>query len=323
MTSIATFTPTSIYISEFKERFANRENRSVNRVLQSDRERFLTSAQKRDIRNKLIAFSYVAKRRELVLTFITLTLTSKQVYEDSSYNKLLNIWLTRMRKDYKNFEYLWVAEKQKNGNIHYHIVTNTYVSISKCNYYWCLILQNSGHKVNMPTKLSSKSSSNPVDVERIDMRGSDWIKKISFYMTKYVTKNDTVLKCKLSGWSRLFSHLRYKFDFNDLDILKPDLYAHILEHNYYVDKNTKQKIYSSPFAVMNPKNEFEQLGIFYEVYNVYAIRGLTKLLYDCNYQLFDGVFPTKSKQLEIDSRFVIPEFEDMSTQFKQYELDLF
>jgi len=44
-----------------------------------------------------------------------------------------NLWLTRLRKTYNLLNYIWVTERQKNGTIHYHMLTNNYMPILQIN----------------------------------------------------------------------------------------------------------------------------------------------------------------------------------------------
>ncbi len=62
------------------------------------------------------------------INFVTLTLSSKQVHSDQIIkSKLLNQFLIELKRDFKVMNYLWRAESQKNGNIHFHIVTDKFV----------------------------------------------------------------------------------------------------------------------------------------------------------------------------------------------------
>src|SRR5690554_5071199 len=62
------------------------------------------------------------------LVFITLTLSSKQVHDDNFIKRnLLNNFIIYMGRKFDMKNYLWKAEKQKNGSIHFHIVTDVYI----------------------------------------------------------------------------------------------------------------------------------------------------------------------------------------------------
>lgn len=52
---------------------------------------------------------------------------------DNTAYKCLNSWLTTARTTYKLKNYLWIAERQKNGTIHFHIALQEYLPIKKLN----------------------------------------------------------------------------------------------------------------------------------------------------------------------------------------------
>lgn len=65
---------------------------------------------------------------EFQLTFLTFTLSSKQKHTDQEIkSKCLNQLITELRREYLMQHYIWRAEKQANGNIHFHLVTNVFI----------------------------------------------------------------------------------------------------------------------------------------------------------------------------------------------------
>lgn len=79
-------------------------------------------------------------------TFITLTLPSKQIHEDKIITKIiLGGFLDRCRKVGLMENYVWKAEKQKNGNIHYHVLTDSYCNRTVLYRYWLLALNKLGY----------------------------------------------------------------------------------------------------------------------------------------------------------------------------------
>ena len=80
------------------------------------------------------------------LGLLTLTLPSEQKHTDNEIkHKALNNFFTQMRSKYELQNYLWKAEKQKNGNIHFHIVIDKYVEHSAIRSIWNKILDNLGY----------------------------------------------------------------------------------------------------------------------------------------------------------------------------------
>jgi hypothetical protein len=62
------------------------------------------------------------------LSFITLTLSSDQIHSDYEIKRnCLEPFLNEMRKRWKVSNYIWRAEKQANGNLHFHIVSDRFI----------------------------------------------------------------------------------------------------------------------------------------------------------------------------------------------------
>lgn len=80
------------------------------------------------------------------ITFITLTLPSKQIHTDNEIKKqCLNQFLIEISK-YNNVSmYVWRAEYQKNGNIHFHILANSYIVWTQIRNRWNRIIEKLGY----------------------------------------------------------------------------------------------------------------------------------------------------------------------------------
>ena len=80
------------------------------------------------------------------ITFITLTLASEQCHTDQEIkSKLLNSMLVEMRRDFGMEHYVWRAEKQQNGNIHFHILTNVFIPHATLRKKWNRIQDKLGY----------------------------------------------------------------------------------------------------------------------------------------------------------------------------------
>ena len=80
------------------------------------------------------------------LSFITLTLCSKQVHSDKLIkDQCLNVFLQWMRDSYKVKKYIWKAEIQKNGNIHFHITMDKYIHYAKVQNAWNRSIEKLGY----------------------------------------------------------------------------------------------------------------------------------------------------------------------------------
>ncbi len=118
------------------------------------------------------------------LNFITLTLCSKQKHSDNVIkSQLLNQFLTEIRIKYNCKNYLWRAESQRNGNIHFHVVTDVFVPWRTLRTDWNRIQEKLGY-VSFFTAKTGKFDPNSTDVHSINA-----IKNLSSYLAKYCSKN--------------------------------------------------------------------------------------------------------------------------------------
>jgi hypothetical protein len=177
----------------------------------------LSQRSKAKIKDKAIAFyrSCPGSRRFITLTFI-------EPISDTRAITMLNSFLTQLRKNYKRLEYLWVAERQENGNIHFHMIINQYLPVKKYNGLWVLTQYNAGlrgkDKYGIPISLTEVQDRykagtiqrvlNPLDARKINS-----IHGLSNYLTQYVTKQSEDNKYGCAVWhctrqvSRLFTRV--------------------------------------------------------------------------------------------------------------------
>lgn len=80
------------------------------------------------------------------LSFATLTLSSPQVHSDQEIkSQLLNQFFIEMSRKWKVPAYIWKAEKQENGRIHFHIVTSRFIPWNELRNTWNRIQQKLGY----------------------------------------------------------------------------------------------------------------------------------------------------------------------------------
>lgn len=145
-------------------------------------------------------------------TFLTLSFIAPVSDKDGA--KCLNKFLTVLRKRYGNFMYVWVAEKQDNGNIHFHVIQNRRFPIKTINALWVLQQYNAGlsHDVLPYEKLTALYYSNdfghisnflnPVDIKKVQTEQG-----LAAYLTNYVTKNNQYFHCAVWHCNRAVSAL--------------------------------------------------------------------------------------------------------------------
>lgn len=172
------------------------------------------------------------------VAFATLTLPSKQIHSDVEIkNKCLNQFLIEARKKWGVRHYLWRAEAQKNGNIHFHITCDNFIPHTELRDTWNRIIAKLGYvaayQTNMKewhkngfrvrtdllknwSKQAQKKAyirgyaSNWLSPNSTDIHSVKMISNLPAYLTKYCTKNDDgrAIKGKLWGLSYSLSQMQ-------------------------------------------------------------------------------------------------------------------
>ena len=152
------------------------------------------------------------------ITFITLTLPSKQIHSDNEIKShCLNQFLIELSKYHKVSNYVWRAEYQKNGNIHFHILTNKYIFWNDIRNRWNRIINKLGYVDRYRTELQAYHKNGftlrtdllktwPADKQfqayqkglktdwnnpnSIDIHSIQNIHNVSAYLIKYMSKNE-------------------------------------------------------------------------------------------------------------------------------------
>lgn len=90
------------------------------------------------------------------LCFITLTLPSKQLHPTSQITKeCFNQFLTELRSQFNVNNYVWKLEFQQNRNVHYHIVTDSYIDYYIVRKVWNRIINKLGYVDRYTEKMNS------------------------------------------------------------------------------------------------------------------------------------------------------------------------
>ena len=127
------------------------------------------------------------------------TLTFVAPVDDGTGVRLLNKYLTILRKEFSNLQYLWVAERQPKtpGNIHFHIILNKRIPIRKYNALWVLQQYNAGliGRNQYGERISMREIEERFDFGTIHegiqpgrCETGKMIAGLSMYLTKYITK---------------------------------------------------------------------------------------------------------------------------------------
>jgi len=178
------------------------------------------------------------KQYNFKIAFITLTLPSKQVHSDNEIKeKCLNQFLIELSSVYKVSHYVWRAEKQANGNIHFHLLVNKFIPWSQVRDRWNRITNKLGYvdryrdemrrfhssgfnvrqdllrnweykkqvKAYQVGKAQDWASPNSTDIHALHR-----INKVSAYLAKYCTKDEeeNVVNGRIWGCSTSLSNIK-------------------------------------------------------------------------------------------------------------------
>ncbi len=149
---------------------------SVSRSEKKDKKEGYT-LNKAKVRDKCTAFFELERSRKFCAFY---SVSFPEGSKEEQIYKVWNSWLTNLRKTYGLRDYLWVAEYQKNGTLHYHMLCNVYMNIKRVNRAMGVALF---HNDMLNTTIDKY---NGVDVKKVtNNRGG-----LNAYLTKYVSKSE-------------------------------------------------------------------------------------------------------------------------------------
>lgn len=179
-------------------------------------------------REKELPDTYNGRNYKFKLAFITLTLPSTQVHSDNEIkSRCLNQFLIEARAKWRVQNYLWRAEKQKNGNLHFHILVDKFCPWSEVRDVWNRITNKLGYvdryrdemrrfhaggfkvredllkhwdyknqlKSYNAAKVNDWASPNSTDIHSVHK-----VKDIKSYVSKYCTKDEQSAGLKGRMW---------------------------------------------------------------------------------------------------------------------------
>jgi len=190
---------------------------------------------------------------------------------DDQAFECLNYWLTKLRKTYNLKNYIWVTERQKNGTLHYHMLTNNYMPILQINRAMAIIINNKVLDGEMSWGNSSIDRFNGVDVDSIynskrhrktgkNMNPAEIRNWLSKYITKYVTKNSEKFTHLCWHCSRTLSMLFTNQLFKIQESRKITDFLPKLRHLYINYKSDHNNTWI--FKFVPPENIFERIRMY-------------------------------------------------------------
>lgn len=181
-----------------------------------------------------------SKEAQQFLTFVTLTLPVKQRHTDKVLRQLLVRFIENLTRVKGVHHYIWKAEPQKNGNIHFHLLIDRAVPNQEIQRLWNNQLNSIGY-----IEQYLKEKKTDVHPPTTDIHGLKKVRNTANYLMKYMTKNETYKRLivgKLWGCANVTKRLEYpsfyesESFFNDLVsmINKKEVKAVVLDDYFSV-----------------------------------------------------------------------------------------
>ena len=161
-------------------------------------------------------------QKSRLFTFVTLTLPATQMHTDKElHRQALGRFLVKIQRKYGVINYMWRAERQKNSNIHYHVICDSYIHWKSLRYEWNAIMNDLGYidqyrtnqknfhkngfklnvtalakwpEINQRKAYQEGVESNWSNPNSTDIHSLKSIKDAAKYVMKYVSKSDEVDK---------------------------------------------------------------------------------------------------------------------------------
>lgn len=154
-------------------------SKKANRRIKNAIDWMLAITKEKELNNVKTSKNYTWR-----VNFITLTLSSRQIHPDGIIKaELLNQFLTEIRQKYGCKNYLWRAESQANGNIHFHVITDVFIPWRNLRSNWNRIQNKLGYVDRFEQKFGHN------DPNSTDIHSVKKIRNLSAYLAKYCGKN--------------------------------------------------------------------------------------------------------------------------------------
>lgn len=200
----------------------NMSNIAARKVGEQIEQRGLTRKQAAKIRRTVRILHHISPNNKLTL----LTLTYGAHYpSDKQSKRQLDSFFKRIKRQFykgKDFHYLWVAEKQERGAIHYHIVFIDYIPIADLKKHWNGIVQKWQHNNEFqmqPVHPNVQGFETVSDSKHISRYLSKAFHRIGGYLTKK-GKEHTIQAIQGNIWNSATITKK---------LCKGDKYTHIAE----------------------------------------------------------------------------------------------
>lgn len=241
--------------------------------------------------------------------FITLTLPSYQFHSDKDLKKsLLAPFMRNLRENCQCENYIWKAESQENGNLHFHVIVDQFVSKVLIDKYWLNALESMGYLDEFEKKHGHR---NPPCCNVQLVKNQHDIEK---YIGKYVGKSENYRKIDGAVWkcSKKLSSLRF-FEIERDRIIEQNLQKYAVQHSDSFKSTEHCNIYNIGNDSVEQFLSNSALR-FYKCY-LLALREFLFLSTDANsfssfydnYKVVNGLKPVRYN-FEKDRNLIVNEF---------------
>lgn len=154
--------------------------------------------------NKLNDISLIKSQRKMV--FVTLTLSANQIHSDQEIKlKVLKPFLRILRDKYNVKNYIWKAESQENGRIHFHLVIDRYINKHDISRIWNKC-QNALGYIDEFFKKFKHNNPPSTDIHAVRDKAG-----MIQYLEKYISKSDKYRKINGACWKGSQSVMTLQF----------------------------------------------------------------------------------------------------------------
>lgn len=257
------------------------------------------------VRHFNIHMALPAKQRQKQMVFFTLTLPSKQIHTDNEIKRqVLNKFIIKCQRKGLFDQWFWRAEKQKNGNIHFHFLIDSYFDKKQLQTVWNECLEPLGYINEFEKKYNHRNP--PTTQIQVVPSGQNIID----YVVKYVGKNEGTDKVLGRIWGMSDKLRNLKSYVEDIANTDEELI------NDYIEKDNKNVYQDENCMVVMV--QFEKR---FDYYKRLEKSGLKRFMAaNCNYLYFDNVLPVDVLFPKEPKRISITSNVKESQKIQQFEL---
>jgi hypothetical protein len=176
---------------------------NTNNLQNNSNRNKLSSKAKSKAKKAIVYLLHCAKEKEVYnikynskfkfkVSFLTLTIPSIQQHTDQQIKEeCLNQLFVELKKNYNLKHYIWKAERQRNGNIHFHILSDKYLPYKEMNARWNRIIEKLGY-VSAYEKIHKKKNPPTTDIHSLKK-----VNNVVAYILKYMIKENATNRGKL------------------------------------------------------------------------------------------------------------------------------